>query len=294
MNESAPQIKIDVDPTNPGQFFACCGLLELADRLTGKAQGWFDQKHQHFFIRTCKASTSLEEIIQPVLNGGVRSSVGEENLKHLRKLLNKSKNSLTKEEKQRKQELKILWDRERIEFNKVPKLVLNWWNDNLAGGSKLKTWAGKQLLIDIVRGLIRSLNGILDNSKNLQLDQLLSLANTCQTPPFYFSSNFGSHSSNIDVGFSLDAINKNASTRLVILVTPATEFFSFIGLQRFRPAVQKGNFSFKIWNKPLTPLLAAASIHEPIVQSVSEEYKFRLMYRSKYLKAFLTATLQPV
>ena len=26
-------IRIAVDPTNPGQFFACCGLLELADRL---------------------------------------------------------------------------------------------------------------------------------------------------------------------------------------------------------------------------------------------------------------------
>ena len=24
---------VNVDPTNPGQFFACCGLLELADRL---------------------------------------------------------------------------------------------------------------------------------------------------------------------------------------------------------------------------------------------------------------------
>jgi len=38
-----PTIRIDVDPTNPGQFFACCGLLELADRLWGAAEGWFDR-----------------------------------------------------------------------------------------------------------------------------------------------------------------------------------------------------------------------------------------------------------
>src|SRR2546423_6559311 len=32
---------ITVDPANPGQFFACCGLLELADRLWDGAEGWF-------------------------------------------------------------------------------------------------------------------------------------------------------------------------------------------------------------------------------------------------------------
>ncbi len=36
-------IRIDVDVTNPGQFFACCGLLELADRLWPGAEGWFEE-----------------------------------------------------------------------------------------------------------------------------------------------------------------------------------------------------------------------------------------------------------
>jgi CRISPR-associated protein Csx14 len=33
MSNHTPNIRIPVDLTNPGQFFACCGLLELADRL---------------------------------------------------------------------------------------------------------------------------------------------------------------------------------------------------------------------------------------------------------------------
>ncbi len=37
-----PAISVRVDPTNPGQFFAACGLLELADRLWGGAEGWFE------------------------------------------------------------------------------------------------------------------------------------------------------------------------------------------------------------------------------------------------------------
>ena len=37
-----PSFSVNVDPTNPGQFFACSGLLEMADRLWPGAEGWFD------------------------------------------------------------------------------------------------------------------------------------------------------------------------------------------------------------------------------------------------------------
>lgn len=42
MNNPEPSIYVTVDPMNPGQFFACCGLLELADRLWKVAEGWFE------------------------------------------------------------------------------------------------------------------------------------------------------------------------------------------------------------------------------------------------------------
>ena len=42
INDSAP-IRVDVDVTNPGQFFACCGLLELANQLWPGAEGWFEK-----------------------------------------------------------------------------------------------------------------------------------------------------------------------------------------------------------------------------------------------------------
>src|SRR5215468_363408 len=37
-----PTIRINVDVTNPGQFFACCGLLELASRLDQNATAHFE------------------------------------------------------------------------------------------------------------------------------------------------------------------------------------------------------------------------------------------------------------
>ena len=43
MSEPAHTIRIRVDATNPGQFFACCGLLELAARLRPGAFGCFER-----------------------------------------------------------------------------------------------------------------------------------------------------------------------------------------------------------------------------------------------------------
>lgn len=42
MTQPRSNINVNVDVTNPGQFFACCGLLELADRLWPGAEGWFE------------------------------------------------------------------------------------------------------------------------------------------------------------------------------------------------------------------------------------------------------------
>ena len=47
MTHPRPNITVNVDVTNPGQFFACCGLLELADRLWPGAQGWFERATFH-------------------------------------------------------------------------------------------------------------------------------------------------------------------------------------------------------------------------------------------------------
>src|SRR4051794_2210668 len=35
------EIAVAVDLANPGQYFACCGLLELAHRMWPGAEGWF-------------------------------------------------------------------------------------------------------------------------------------------------------------------------------------------------------------------------------------------------------------
>src|SRR5689334_2697577 len=36
------EMVVAVDLANPGQYFACCGLLELAHRMWPGAEGWFE------------------------------------------------------------------------------------------------------------------------------------------------------------------------------------------------------------------------------------------------------------
>ena len=42
--------QVRVDPTNAGQFFACCGLLELANRLWQGVESLHSMKSSGFFI----------------------------------------------------------------------------------------------------------------------------------------------------------------------------------------------------------------------------------------------------
>ena len=61
---SLPQstIKVAVDLSNPGQFFACCGLLELAHRLWPGAEGWFESGA--FFV---SRSGTILELLAPLI-----------------------------------------------------------------------------------------------------------------------------------------------------------------------------------------------------------------------------------
>src|SRR5581483_4448811 len=41
MTLPAADINLDVNLRNPGQFFACCGVLELAGRIWPESEEWF-------------------------------------------------------------------------------------------------------------------------------------------------------------------------------------------------------------------------------------------------------------
>lgn len=56
------EVTIPVDPTNPGQVFACLGLMEASEVLCGPVMGWFELSRGR---ETLAITTDSEE--DPVL-----------------------------------------------------------------------------------------------------------------------------------------------------------------------------------------------------------------------------------
>lgn len=279
---STPNICLRVDPTNPGQFFACCGLLELAARAYGDATGAFGEANgaRTFEIETTRESDA-SDLIKRLSECSITSTLSPVELSRLKVLLNKSKDSLTASETAEKALLKVKWDRERIHFGTSFDVWIDWWNDEITGGSRFKTWAGKQLVWEILDALQRSLRTREWNAKTSAdcLFERFSDGNL----PLYFDADIGAHSSSIDVGFSLDALSIRSSVRAVI------ELAALVGLQRFRPRYSRDAVTYTVWRTPLSPLLASVAAAGVFTEQSSETNEFGILFRSKYLKSFLPA-----
>ena len=303
MNPIQPNIQISVDLTNPGQFFACCGLLELADRLWPGAEGWFDVCRGAFLLgRHTGEALDPDRLITTIASCPVRNTMSPEEverreelgglLKQLRREIKSAADEKKKELQQRqevldteKKNLDRQWRERPVELGSPFNLQVDWFLDSFAGGSRFKTWAGQQSVIDI----FRAMHAAIADSEWAKVDCMtwLKRASADTGVPFNFDSNLGPQASSVDVGYSLDALNLSIQTR------PFIEFAAFIGLQRFRPC-QIGNenrYRYRMWSTPLP--LSVASIAACTFLSVPDatDFEFRLLYRTKYLKSFLPSTI---
>jgi CRISPR-associated protein Csb3 len=283
MTEPEPSITVAVDPTNPGQFFACCGLLELADRLWPGAEGWFADDGREFKI-ACKGELedALDAITACRLSSTMtkaqharfaeltewtvvrRKSAGvEEELKGLAKLLRESP----------------------VVLGEPVSLLVDWFTDDFAGGSRFKTWAGQQGVLTIATAMKEALPVTANG------DQVLTFSAAGVGLPFNFDSDLGGQGGAIDIGFSFDPLAASALTRIDSLARPALELLAFIGLQRFRPAEKKrgeNRFFYSTWVIPL-PVEVAMAAACGVLPHGDSRFEFRLLYRTKYLKSFLPA-----
>ena len=253
MNNTQPEatIRVAVDPTNPGQFFACCGLLEVAHRLWTGTEGWFD--------------------------GSWFAMLGTGSLSQLLSAARESRLVPLDPDTPTNSPL-LLPD--------PIGLTLDWWNDVRAGGSILKTWAGQQKVVSIASAMQLALDPeVLDDNSLLNTSAILYDAKGRKVEPFYLDARRAAQSHNLDVGFSPDA------QRLRTPVFSAVEFLCLVGLQRFRPVRNQddNSFQYATWHQPLPIAVAApAAAGSLVVPAI--RFRFQLLYRTEYLKGFLPAT----
>lgn len=299
MSNPTPSFSVNVDVTNPGQFFACCGLLELAHRLWPGAEGWFDCSKGVFSLHAPDSAVSLRNVIAQAAGCGLQGlTLNErkelEELERRKRALRKLGQGLSDAEEQRRTELGRQAREGRLIVESF-QLILDWWQDE----GMPATWAGKQEIHKIARAAQDGIKRCLENGKCF--DDLLNWHLVLRTPreyqsgrgqdkkvePFYFDARRFSHP--LDAGFSLDI--QEAETAAY----PATEFLCLIGLQRFRPKQAEGlkwSFEYWIWSKPLLCTVAVGTVCGLIPIPGREPYRFSLQFRDdqKRYKAFGFAT----
>lgn len=250
---------VNVDPTNPGQFFACCGLLELADRLWPGAEGWFADGQFHVNgdadLHTLLAVLVMdppEEIRRMECNGlAVKPLIAP-----LRYSFDGGATTGI---------VLDAWTTIRLEKGE-PAVVANPpWN----------FWSGQQTSAGIWAGLRKELAPLLNQLSTEQFADLFS-QRLFQKGRFGFDP--GPAWNALDVGFSPNEQSMEVES------SPAVELLAAVGLQRFRPVSSSDRecFMYTTWTVAFPPEIAAAAMSGAIISPGSIRYRASVVSRGQY------------
>lgn len=285
MSASSRNIVIPVDLANPGQFFACCGLLELADRLWPGTEGRFGDGQFHiggppeFSLRALLAKLAESAVMNtmtPVQNARLEA------LSSMKPKEREATPGLEEEKKlleSQRRELPIL-------LTGPIGFCVDWFCNEFTGGSRFKTWAGQQSVLEIARAMHRGLAKVIHEPDSSLWGSVQGIG-----LPFNFDSDIGGQGSALDIGFSFDPLAGSELTRIDVSCRPVLELLCFIGLQRFRPKEirRENRFIYTAWNAALLPSIASAAACGAVDIGGGLPHEFKLLYRTKYLKSFLPA-----
>lgn len=296
-SETRSELTIKTDVTNPGQFFACCGLFELAHRLWPGVKACFDGK-ESFYLALLNPQKNGPELLEKLHMCSIEGLSEDERrerdqIEKRKRDLKKSKQKLPEHEEARRKELGDKARAGSLSIGEPFLLLLDWWQSE--DERTPKTWAGQQEIHKVARSLQDSLK-VID-----KLDSLFEFAcvprltgeyqgksknkHSEKVAPFCFDARLFVHS--LDVGFSPDVQN------MEMLVYPYVELLALIGLQRFRPLNHQRHFDYWLWLQPLpiAPAMAVACGAARIEPSLRYRFRFRFRDDQRRYKAFGHATL---
>lgn len=301
MTRPQPSLDLPVQVANPGQFFACCGVLELAQRLWPGAVGWFRAEAPVFCLGRPGGTGSMKPLASKLMDAGIEGDLTPEERNELSRLeaqkrtLAKKREALSDADHERRSELGKRLREGALRVGDPFDLRLDWWQEE--GDDVPKTFAGKQEVLRMARAMLAEVPCGFDVARPLEYRTLLKAVKEASTAgvakgkrtaeskvePFYFDAARFAHA--LDAGFSLDVQEKN----LRATAAPVTELLALIGLQRFRPKLT-GDWTFEYftWHKPLGAPVAAGVAGGAVAMADSGRYRFRLRFRDdqKRYKAF--------
>ncbi len=253
-----PAISVRVDATNPGQFFACCGLLELADRLWRGAEGWFAENDRTFSI---SCSGTLDRLIEAITTA-----------------------ELTPVRPSDPYASPI-----RIGEPFRP-LLVDWWETDLTGARDLKVWAGTMESVGIAQAMQSAMSDDRYRCECLfDIGQVVVVPNASgkKKEPYYFDARRALNAHSRDIGFSPNDLG------LTSIAYPAVELLCLIGLQVARPisTTESRVYDYYTWHLPLLPDLLLATSSGCLPFADARAYRFENWFRTgqRKHKAFRAA-----
>jgi CRISPR-associated protein Csb3 len=272
MSNPTPSIRVSVDVRNPGQFFACCGLLELADRLWPGAEGWFAERE--FCIA---GAGTLRKLLEAAKAATINGISGEDD-------------SDAEDEAVDEEDDATLTP---VELVTPVAMRLDWWSDK-----SIKTWAGSMNVHCITIAMANAIDPerpdpfyqcevVYDPQKQDGNKGKRGAGKRKKREPFYFDSRRGPNAHSRDVGFSPNDL------KMTTTASPVVEFFCLLGLQRSRPkqTPRPRLFNYFTWTAPLSISILPAAVCGLLPFVVGDGYQFSNDFRSgqKKLKAFSPA-----
>jgi hypothetical protein len=261
-DQPKPTITVNVEVTNPGQFFACCGLLELADRLWPGAEGRFADGDRAFLMW---ASGKLDSLVD---------AIAAAELIHTRP--------------------SDPYSSPLVIGAPFRPLTIDWWETDRTGARDLKVWAGSMESFGIAQAMQHAMR-----DPRFHDPSLFDVGMVVTTPhdagkkkePYCFDARRSANAHSRDVGFSPNDLG------LTSIAHPAVELLCLIGLQVARPAFTDESrvYNYFTWHVPLLPNLLLAASTGLLSLADARAYRFENWFRTgqKKHKAFRSARPLP-
>jgi CRISPR-associated protein Csx14 len=251
----AEELVLRFDPLNPGQYFACCGLLDLLSRAKEGVMG-------HFQV---SAATPREGKF--VLAGVGRAA--------LKQLLLEIRGGIYSPHEHAEQAIAPVQARigER-------QLELDWWLEVFhEGASRLKCWGGQVTSEKLFRELARLID------PEVSEERLFDAGAPTKSK---FGVDPRSAWNALDFGYSPNEHSQDAATY------PAVEMLAALGLQGFRPVVETGRVVYCAWGAPLPVNVARLAAFAPWEGLPVAAYSFEIAKRGQGYKFFKFASLMTI
>jgi len=255
MSHPNTSLSVRVDVTNPGKFFACCGLLEVAHRLwrQGGVEGWFADG-QFSLARNDGQPAAMDELVNAAMACEAQAVPIDDP------------------------------KTDPIQLGDPIGIRLDWWRRRDGSTNLFKTWAANATSLQMFTKWQKSLRRALAITK-CQPEEMLSVSDRVQGS-YGFDSDLGWDS--LTVGFSL---NEHAGLKK-LPTRPAVELFGAIGLQRFFPNFDERAqvVRYWTWHMPLTAPVARVAALGLVPSVALHQLRTRFVYRGSF-KGLDTATI---